>query len=200
MDKTSLNLISIILGGVGLFIVLTDYSVPELKSTFFGSNPYAIKRDAIATTMTWIFTSVTMLGLVIQVLMAICNLEERRHSTQFYSCLFVIFLAATVALAVGLTKIGDRVARHSWLPEIVANQREVYEIAKYTVEHDGVRKDQLAAGAALSAEDKAANLKTAASYIEQIEKLLDIEPSQQDLAVRLDEIKPYFDGKQQHRS
>ena len=67
MDKTSLNLISIVLGGVGLFVVLTKFSVPELHATFLGSNPFAAKRDTIESVMTWLFTGLTLLGLLVQV-------------------------------------------------------------------------------------------------------------------------------------
>ena len=63
MDKTSLNIVSIVLGGVGLFVVLTKFSVPELHATFLDSNPFVVKRDVIESFMTWLFTGLTLFGL-----------------------------------------------------------------------------------------------------------------------------------------
>lgn len=82
MDKTSLNLISIVLGGVGLFVVLTKFSVPELHATFLRSNPFAVKRDIIESVMTWLFTGLTLLGLLVQVGVAIWSnrIGERVHT------------------------------------------------------------------------------------------------------------------------
>jgi hypothetical protein len=59
MDRTILNLLSLIIGGSGIFVVLTKFNVPELNMSFLGENPFAIKRDAIDNVMTWIFTKVS---------------------------------------------------------------------------------------------------------------------------------------------
>ncbi|MFA6472823.1 MAG: hypothetical protein WCU00_12360, partial [Candidatus Latescibacterota bacterium] len=54
IDKTSLNLISILISGAGLFAVLTKYNVPELNMTYLDGNPFAEKREVIDCFMTWI--------------------------------------------------------------------------------------------------------------------------------------------------
>ena len=58
---------------------------PELNTTFFGSNPFIVKRDAIESMMTWLFTVLTLLGLLLQVFVAVWDdrIEERVRSTPF---------------------------------------------------------------------------------------------------------------------
>lgn len=199
MDKTSLNLISIVLGGVGLFVVLTKFSVPELQATFLGSNPFAVKRDVIESVMTGLFTGLTLLGLLIQVGVAIWSnhIEERIHTTWFYIVLFVAVLAVGVALVPLLTAVGNRVARRSWLPQVVENQKEVYKAASFVIEHDGWREDQLPVKATLADPERyrTANLETVARQVEQIEKLLEVASRSKDLRPRLDGIKPFFEPR-----
>lgn len=198
MDKTSINLISIVLGGTGLFVVLTKFSVPELNMTFFGTNPFAIKRDAIESVMAWIFTAMALVALLIQVAAAIWSdqIEERTHTTPFYIVLFVVSLAVAVALVALLTGIGNRVAQRSWVPQIVENQMEIYRAARFVIENDGWREDQLPVRATLADPERyrTTNLEAAARQIEQIEKLFDVTPSSTDLRARLAEISTYFEG------
>jgi hypothetical protein len=199
MDRTSLNLISIVLGGVGLFVVLTKFSVPELHATFLGSNPFAAKRDIIESVMTWLFTGLTLLGLLVQVGVAVWGnqLEERVHTTQFYVVLFVLMLAIGLALVPLLTSVGNRVARRSWLPQAVENQKEVYKAASFVIDHEGWREDQLAVKDTLPDPERyrTANLETATRQVEQIEKLLELPSGSTDLRARLNAIKPFFDHR-----
>ncbi len=199
MDKTFLNLISIVLGGVGLFVVLTKFSVPELHATFFGSNPFAAKRDTIESVMTWLFTGLTLLGLLVQVGIAIWgnHLQERVHATPFYVLLFVVMLALGVALVPLLTSVGNRLARRAWLPQAVQNQNEVYKAASFVIEHDGWREDQLTVKDTLPDPERyrTANLENATRQIEQIEKLLEMPSRSTDLRTRLDAIKPLFEQR-----
>lgn len=67
MDKTIINLLTILVSGSGLFVVLTKFNVPELNMLFLGENPYALKRDIIDNVMTWTFTSLALFGLLFQV-------------------------------------------------------------------------------------------------------------------------------------
>jgi hypothetical protein len=199
LDKTSLNLISLVLGGVGLFVVLTKFSVPELHATFLGSSPFAAKRDVIESVMTWLFTGLTLLGLLVQVGVAICGnyIEERSHTTRFYIVLFGAALAVGVVLVPLLTAVGNGVARRFWLSQVVENQKEVYRAASFVIEHDGWREDQLPVKATLADPERyrIANLETAARQVEQIEKLLEVASRSEDLRARLDRIKPFFEPR-----
>jgi len=200
VDKTSVNLVSIVLGGVGLFVVLMKFNVPELNLTYLGTNPFAIKRDAIESVMTWLFTGLTLVGLLIQVGAAIWGdrLPERVHALRVYVALFVVTLMVAVVLVLLLNSLGNWLARARWLPQAVENQNDVYRSARFVIEHDGWRDDQLAVKATLPDPEhyRRGNFETAARQVEQIEKLLDIPVRTTDLKVRLDALKPFFERHQ----
>lgn len=85
MDKIILSVLAIVLSGAGLFVALTKFNVPELNMAFFGENPFAIKRDEIETVMTWPFALLAMLGLLLQAVVAMFDLQlqDRAHTTGF---------------------------------------------------------------------------------------------------------------------
>ncbi len=47
LDKTILNLLTLLIAGGGLFAVLTKFDVPQLRMSFLGENLYALKRDVV---------------------------------------------------------------------------------------------------------------------------------------------------------
>ncbi|RKY36626.1 MAG: hypothetical protein DRP78_03140, partial [Candidatus Omnitrophota bacterium] len=142
MDKTLINLLTILLGGGGLFSVLTKYSVPELNATFWGKNIFAVKRDIIEKVMTRIFILMSALGLVIQVFGEILRVPARIYSIEFYFCLFVIGFVVTLGIVFLCAFVGKKIAKIKWLPEIIKSQRELFNQAKYIIAHDCWREDQ----------------------------------------------------------
>ncbi|MDF0673185.1 MAG: hypothetical protein P0120_02415 [Nitrospira sp.] len=108
MDRTLINLLSILVGGAGLFTVLTGFNVPELNMSFWGENPYAVKRDAIDNTMKWMFTLVASLGLVLQIWAEIWgeNLPDRLYDSSYYTVFSVIGLVVVGSLVWLLTGVG----------------------------------------------------------------------------------------------
>ena len=100
MDRTILNLLSLTSGGSGLFVVLTKFNVPELNMSFFGENPFAIKRDAIDNVMTWIFTCLALLGVVLQICGEIWSdrFPERQHQIRFYAWFALGSVAGVIAM------------------------------------------------------------------------------------------------------
>ena len=159
-----------------------------------------IKRDAIESVMTWLFTGLTLVGLLIQVGAAIWGdrLPERVHALRVYVALFVVTLMVAVVLVLLLNSLGNWLARARWLPQAVENQNDVYRSARFVIEHDGWRDDQLAVKATLPDPEhyRRGNFETAARQVEQIEKLLDIPVRTTDLKVRLDALKPFFERHQ----
>lgn len=186
-----------VLGGTGLFVVLTKFNVPELNMSFFGTNPFAIKRDEIESVMTWLFTALALVALLVQVGMVIFDdqIEERLHTTYFYIFVLIGSLAVAGVLVLLLTVVGNKLARDRWLPKIVESQMELYETAKFIIEHDGWRKDQLLGKDTIADPNRfrSANRQTAEKHCEQIEKLLDISPDTNDLSQRLMRLKSYFE-------
>jgi hypothetical protein len=199
MDRIILDLISIVLGGIGLLVVLTKFNVPELNATFIGSNPFAVKRDIINSTMTWLFTALTLLGLLVQVGVAIWgnHIEQRVHTPRFCAVFFVGVLIAAAILVRLLTAAGKCLARRCWHPRIVESQKEVYKAATFIIEHDGWREHQLAVKDTLPDPERqrTTNLEAATEHIEQIEKLLEVPSRSTKLRTRLNGLKPFFEHR-----
>ena len=55
--------------------------------SFLGENPFAIKRDAIDNVMTWIFTSLALVGLITTIFGEIWSdrFEGRQYTIRFYA-------------------------------------------------------------------------------------------------------------------
>ena len=197
MDRTLINVASILLGGAGLLTVLTGFNVPELNMSFFGQNPFAVKRDAIQNVMNWLFTLVALIGLALQLGAEIWGgqLPERRHEAKSYVWCTVGGVVAVATLVWLLTLAGNRVARSIWWPKIIASQAEAFESSVFVVEHDGWRKDQLTIKDTLSAADaerhRSANLSHAEDRVAQIEKLIEVRP-EGDLGARIARLRPLF--------
>lgn len=92
LDKSLLDLLTILISGAGIFAILLKYNVPQLNASFYNENPYQVKRDIIENVMTWIFILIALVGLLIQTYSKIFGdvISERLHSTSFYFKTFVI--------------------------------------------------------------------------------------------------------------
>ena len=197
MDKTLINLLSILIGGAGLFAVLTKFSVPDLNMTFLGENPFAVKRDSIDKVMTWMFMGLALAGVLIQVLRLIFDdrLAERLHGPWFYALAAVAGVFAVAALVIGLAFTGNKIAKAFWLPKIIESQRELFQSSAFIVEHDGWREDQIPVRQDLQNKEfyRQKNYETVNNRLGQIERLLDLPNSSGDLTERLKKLGPYFD-------
>lgn len=146
--------------------------------------------------MTWIFTVVALTAFLLQAAAEVAGdrLPDRRHRACAYGTLFVIGLVATILLVLGLAAIGRCVAKSRWWPEAIESQRQLFVSARFIVEHDGWRKDQLSAKGAVADPEKyrQANLENAETSISQIERLLELGPSQQSLRDRVARLTPHF--------
>ncbi|MBM4132404.1 MAG: hypothetical protein FJ245_01425 [Nitrospira sp.] len=193
-----LNLLSLLIGGSGIFVVLTKFNVPELNMSFFDENPFAIKRDVIENVMTWIFTSLALVGLFLQVGGEIWSdrLPSRQHASSFYAYFSVASFLAVVATVYVLTSIGNQIAKRTWLPVVVAKQAELYSQTRFVVDHDGWREDQLSVRNTLPNPEiyRQKNIEAAVRSIAQIEKPLDIPPDGAELKLRVERIKPFFNN------
>ena len=177
MDKTLLDLISLLIAGAGLFAVLTKFNVPQLRATYFDENPYALKRDEIDRVMTWLFTGMAAIGIVVQLLKLgiFYDLPEQTYGAATYSLVFGLGIFLMAVALIALTKIGFWIAKRRWFPRTVENQEQMYRSAKFILEHDGWREDQWEKRADVIEKEKyvAANMDTVCKYLNQIEDLLE---------------------------
>lgn len=199
LDRTTLNIVSAIVAGGGLFTVLTAFNVPEASRSFFGDNPFLIKRETIEQVMDWIFSLVAVLGLIIQLWAEIwgSQLPDRLYTDSSY---VRVAIATTILVGVsvwGLSVVGRRIARRSWLPTIVDGQRELFKAATETVFNDGLTPAELdhTQSLPLDARERrrASNLADAEAQLSQIERLLEI--SHKDaLTDRVERLRPFFEN------
>lgn len=192
-----LNIVSLIVGGAGIFVVLTKFNVPELNMSFFGENPFAVKRDAIETVMTWIFTCLATIGLLLQIGGEIWSdrLQSRQYTSSFYMCFFLVSCLMAFVIVCGLTAIGNRIAKRTWLPMVVAKQAELYSQTRIIVDHDGWEEGQLKVKDTLQNprmyQEK--NLEGAERSVTQIERLLDLPSDLVELKPRMERLAPFFE-------
>jgi len=177
MDKTLLDFISLLIAGAGLFAVLTKFNVPQLRATYWGENPYALKRDEIDRVMTGLFTGMAGIGIIVQFvkLGIYYDLPERSYGTATYSLFFGSGIFVMVVVLIAVAKIGYWIAKRRWFQKTVESQELLYQSAKFILEHDGWREDQWEKRADLSEREKyvAANMDTVCKYLNQIESLFD---------------------------
>lgn len=196
LDQTTINLLTILIGGAGLFSVMTKFYSPEVNYSFWGENQFLVKRDIIEGILSWVFTSVGFLGLLLQVYKEIFadKIIERKYKARFYSKFFVLGFMAMVGIVYILSVTGKAVARQIWQPRIVNSQKEGFELSSFITKHNGWRKDQLGVKDKLDDPKKyiEANIKTAEGNILQIEKLLDIRARTNSLPERIEELNKYF--------
>ena len=179
MDRTRLNIISTILGGAAILLVIKGYNVPEVNMTFYDSNPFGVKRDAIVTAMKWVSVAVALVGICLRLYVEIRGEILRTRSRDWEGYHYIVFCAfwiiAVGIMVVVLTGFGNQIARSKWEPVVIQGQRDNFEHAKVVAEHDGELNDR----------------KEAERDIGIIEELLEVESSG-DLRQRVERLQPMF--------
>jgi hypothetical protein len=194
VDRTLINIASIVLGGAGLLTVLTGFNVPETSSSFYGDNPFLIKREAIQTSMDWIFSGVAVLALLLQLWAEIMGLglPDRRHTSTFYVMFAGASLVAVALIVWLLSKMGRSIARRSWLPRVIGPQRDLLGDAAAIVKNDGLSDQEMAVAAEYSGprreERSEANFRQALQYVGQMERLFEVKP-EGSLAKRVERLR-----------
>jgi len=191
------NLISLLLGAGGLFAALTEYKVPELRASFWEQNPFALKAEIIKGVMAWLFTVLALVALVLQVIVEIAggHLSERRYGAVVYLLFTLGGVLVTAAIVWCLGRMGLRIARSRWRPEVIASTRQVFEASRFIVDHDGWREDQagLRTEPIKGDEHRRANFETAERRLTMIERLLELDQSETHLSGRVRNLARYFD-------
>jgi hypothetical protein len=165
--------------------------------SFLGENPFAIKRDAIDSVMTWIFTSLAIIGILIQAFTQIWvkKIPDRQHTTCTYAIGFCVGFLVTVIIVLSLTRVGNFIARKHWVPHIIVCQEEIYKKAKFIIEHNGLSEIQLEHKEKHGDSEKyiQTNLQETDKYLSQIETMLDIPNDKTDRRERLNRLRRFFD-------
>lgn len=118
---------------------------PRAKYELLEREPVCAQRDALDNVMTWIFTGLALVGLILQIIGEIFSdrFPERQYTIRFYAWFSFASLLALVAVVFILTTIGNRIAKRTWMPLIVAKMTDAYNQTRFIIEHDGWRADQM---------------------------------------------------------
>lgn len=196
MDKTILSIVTILISGTGIIGSRYKYDPPELRLSFLGENPYAIKKQEIDNIISRNFIVLAFCGLAIQLIpiFSPSDVPNRIHSMPFYATISIVGVIIMYLFAVLMKKVGTYFAKKKWLPKIIKYQREAFESSLYIVEHNGWRPDQWENKDNLIDKGKyiSANFETAAQRITQIEKLLEIPKQSNELKERISNLKRFF--------
>jgi hypothetical protein len=193
IDRSILSLIALTIAAGGAFTVFTKYNVPQLTQSYFGSNPFADKRDVIENTMTWIFSSLALIGVILQAAATALPLSDRLHPARTYWLVFVVSSAAVIVLLWLATWAGTVYARSVWLPQIVRGQSEAYERAAYAIAHNLVLPEhaRVDPNSPQYEEIRRTGRETTEKYVRQIEELLEIDPLG-NVEERVARLAPHF--------
>ncbi len=183
MDRTLINLASLLLGGAGLFTVLTGFNVPEASDSFYGSNPFLIKREAIKDTSDWTFSSVALTALVLQIAAEIAGnrLPERSHGVALYIGVAMLGLPLMYGMVWLLSRLPRRLALRKWVPRVLEAQLGIFESAAFIILHDGIAEHEYPHLSEMTeprnSEARALNYKTAEERLNQVERLFEVKPA-----------------------
>jgi hypothetical protein len=198
MDRTLVNVASILVGGAGLLAVLIGFNIPQVDVPFVWENSFRVKQAAIEWTMTWVFTSLTLCGPVLQLGAQIwgADLPERSHHTRYYVIFSVGGLIMVALMVFVLAGFGDWVAKRYWQPRVIAFQQATFERAAFVVEHEGWAPELWDRRESIAKTGKAEwyraeNLRVAEQAVGRIEEVLEID-AHGELKQRLAALKPLF--------
>ncbi|MBL7072340.1 MAG: hypothetical protein ISS33_01015 [Candidatus Omnitrophica bacterium] len=198
MDRTILNLLTLLITGAGIFAILIKYDVPQLSYAFFDENPYAIKRDVISKILTSTFIGLASLGLFLQAYgMIIGNkLNERVYDYSFYTKFFLVGIVGMFVFVVTLGAIGRCIAKKTWWPKIIQSQSEAFKMAGDIIRNKGFYNKELDKIEKFSDEQKEElpiqRYQQCDKYLTQIEDLLEIRNIPKIREERYRKLEKYF--------
>jgi hypothetical protein len=192
LDRTILGIVALALATGGALTILTNANVPRVNQTFYGTNLFATKRDAIQETMAWLFAGMTLLGVLIQACAYVVHLPDRAYRPPTYFAVSATSVAAVLILLWLVTQAGFAIARRQWLPDAVEGSRDMLRMTEMLIRNDGLEDSHLV----LRPDDpqrqelRIAGHQRIAEYLAQMEDLLDMKDRSGSPDQRLDRIKP----------
>jgi hypothetical protein len=196
MDRTIIRILALLIGAGGVVVTVTKASVPGTDMSFWDSNLFIAKQSIIESVHAWVFAGVALIGVLLELISEVSNWpkEQRLRSTGFYIWIASGITASLVVLFCFLTGSANWLARRTWQPRVVTEMQEAYKDARFIVEHDGWRLDQIDGNAAVSDPEvhRNANYESARGTLSQVEMLLELPPDTADLPQRVARLDKYF--------
>ena len=200
-DKVILDLLSLLVAGLGLFGVILKLTTPalndaRLSATFWGANPFQLKRDQIDSAITRFYTAVTFFGFVLQGMSIIWPFPARLYSTCTYLIIFLLGLLLCWPSSFAISWFAKLYAQKHWKKEIIQSQKELFEQANEIFLNNGLNKSQVADIPKKSKAElddlKKLNWANFDSAISQIEELLDLKNDMADRRKKIERLRKFF--------
>jgi hypothetical protein len=184
MDITIINLLSIVIGGIGIFGALTKFAQFEQHFMYLGSNNFQLKSDFIGKIRSYVFALLAIIGLSIQAIKEIFlySLPERLYCVDYYIALFLLLLMVATVITKLLLFLSDKFAKRYWKPIIENSIYDAYARARSLLDNDGLYKGKVAKKPKTPDEEKKAYYIQNIKDIEINFKLLDIKYIEDDLS------------------
>jgi hypothetical protein len=176
LDHTTINIISILVGSVGIVGAITKYDISEAKQAYWGENIFVIKQDIVTSFITWAFTILAVIGLIFQVVFGEilgADFPDRVYESKYYLIFFCIGLFLSVLVALLIKTISVRLSRLVWLPEVLKKCEENYLLAKKLMSSN-------------------ISDKRIEEIVEWMENLLEIKSKGKTMMQRLSEIEKFY--------
>ncbi len=121
IDQKIIIIVSIIISVKGLIGAITKYSNRRKNVTFFSRNLYNDKSDIIDGYVTWIFTGIGAIGLLLPIIPIIWwkQIEVEIYGCSDYGYFTIICICAAILNTILLLRFCRYLAKKKWRPEIV---------------------------------------------------------------------------------
>jgi hypothetical protein len=193
MDKTMLDIMSITFGFVGLIGSITKFSYSESRKTYYGENILGVKGDIIDEFIVWIFSFLTILALLPQILhlIFVLNIAERVYTSTTYLLFSIICLATSILLIPVFKIVAIRISKIRWFPIIIEKTTENYLTALKYYDNIGCIREDKTSEINQNMVDK--NFTAASDIVDFIEKILEIDDKNGDLKTRINRLETLYD-------
>ena len=133
MDQVFLEILSVVISGVGIFNFMAKYDVINTRRNFYGKqNPFKEKAHIIEEFLNRIFAFITIVGFLVLILKLIYEdmIPKRIYSDQSYWVIFIISIFVTYCCTKILISIGKKSAKKKWKPYVIGIYKDPLAIIK----------------------------------------------------------------------
>jgi hypothetical protein len=196
IDKVILETIILLAIGLSLYAVLTRAYEQGVNDPLYGTDLFALKKEAVDKYNTYLFSGLALAGFILQVAVTFNRgkIKNKIYSGKVYFVVFISGVAVFSFLSSGMVWLGTRLAKQEWLPRVIATQVDIYQVAKRIIINRGLRDDQLRLTdkRALQAV-KNINFALVGKYLKQMDGVLELEEGSGDYNSRIRRLERYFE-------
>lgn len=197
LDKTLLDLISLLLSATGIFSVLAKFYVPQLNKMYVGSNPHVTKRDEIDSVTAILFIILAVTGVVVQAVSIVkSDSLPRLYSEKVYFYSFCSGLIVVILIAYCIKCLGRLIARPLWIAKVSALYSTEVGYLNFMVGNENIFAQDYAASRRIDKQNyefhRQANVANACLTISDLEDIFEITAFDSDWKIRMNKLNKYL--------